>query len=241
MKLLFTFIYMSCFFAETDSLKENEIGIKKEPISPKKPKRKALKEVVHPENKVAELAVKTASQKPARKIKQEKQSILNEAASNSSFEEMPPPTIPLGKPIKTEGSASRTTRARTRKNNKIETELLDALEPNRRDSDVILNNATITVLEISSDNESETSTSEKISTAGSAQSELNATFVKPSVTRCTRSKVKTATKKVENSNENQKRSRSPSTEESNNKTKTVKSKKTKRKKAEDTEAKTNSA
>lgn len=227
-----TYIYE--LFTETDSLKENEeLTVKKEPVSPQKPKRKALKENTQQHNEDAEPQVQVAPQKPSLRVKREKQSILNEAASKNSIDDMPPPP----RPIKTEKN-TRTTRARTKRNDKTKNEML---EEKCRDSDVLLNNVTIPMLEISSDDETEMQKSEKASSTSSVHSETNkTTVVKPNTIRSTRSRVK-QNKKVESSNEKPKRSRSSSAEVSTSKTRTAKGKQTKRKKAEDTDIKTDSS
>lgn len=154
------------------SCKENEINIKSEKASPKKPKRKALVET---------------HQLNAEKEQPDNFTITSLKSENDESEkdsqQMPPPTLPLKKPIKTENSRSTRSRARTRNTNAAKG------KPSKKDSDVILNDVTIPILEISSDDEQPKT---------------------PEAPRVTRSKARPAKKP---SAERPKRSRSESSED----------------------------
>lgn len=120
---------------------------------------------------------------------------------------MPPPTLPLKKPIKTENTRSTRSRVRTRNTNTVNGKL------SKKDSDVILNELAIPILEISSDDEQSKSS-------------------EPQLPRVTRSKAK---KPVKNELvERPKRSRSESSED----TKKDKKQKSKHVKAKDDDDKT---
>lgn len=166
------------YLERRSSLKENkEINVKLEKSSPKKPKRKALAEnrQLNGEDEQTEITV-------IKSLKSENDD------PEKDFQQMPPPNLPLKKPIKTENSRSTRSRARPRNTNASNG------KSSKKDSDVILNDVTIPILEISSDDD-QSKTSE------------------PELPRVTRSKARKPVDKTKNESvERPKRSRSESSE-----------------------------
>lgn len=131
---------MYLFLVDSENpLKENVPAVKKEKPSPTKPKRKALRDTYQvPEKSQSESLLQVS-------IKKEK---VSNVPLNNSKTEMPPPALPIKKAIKVENI--RSTRTRTRQQQIAEETNEDSP---KKDSDVILKDVTVTVLEVSSDGE----------------------------------------------------------------------------------------